>query len=77
MQDMKRVKEDFDLIGKYEVQEYVWDHNNHYHNFLLRFVPKDCKVAVDIGCGNGEFEKKISQQIKSGLWIRFIPHYHK
>jgi 2-polyprenyl-3-methyl-5-hydroxy-6-metoxy-1,4-benzoquinol methylase len=62
MQDMKRVKEDFDLIGKYEVQEYVWDHNNHYHNFLLRFVPKDYKVAVDTGCGNGEFARKLANK---------------
>jgi 2-polyprenyl-3-methyl-5-hydroxy-6-metoxy-1,4-benzoquinol methylase len=44
---MKRVK-----------QDYKWDHNNNYHDYLLRFVLNDCKVTVDIGCGTGEFARK-------------------
>lgn len=62
MQNMKKVKEDFDTIGKFAVQELEWDHNNHYHDYLLRFIPDDCKVAVDIGCGTGEFARKLADK---------------
>lgn len=60
LQDMKKGKEDFNSNGKFSVQEFEWDHNNHYHDYLLRFMPNNCKVAIDIGCGTGEFARKLA-----------------
>lgn len=50
LQNMKSVKEDFDKMGRFAKQEHEWDHNNHYHDYLLQFVPKKCEMAIDIGC---------------------------
>ncbi|MFC5453209.1 class I SAM-dependent methyltransferase [Paenibacillus aestuarii] len=60
MQDIKRIKRDFDLINKNMIQEDDWNHNIHYHDYLLRFVPTNCQFAVDIGCGTGEFARKLA-----------------
>ncbi len=41
-------------------QSIKWNHNNHYHKYLLRYVPSSCMRAIDIGCGYGEFASKLS-----------------
>jgi hypothetical protein len=30
-----------------------WNHNNHYHDLLLKAVPYGCQRALDVGCGLG------------------------
>ncbi len=42
-----------------------WNHNNHYHAFLLTHVPNECEVALDIGCGVGEFASRLAQVCKT------------
>src|SRR4051812_20070014 len=37
-----------------------WNHNAHYHEFLLRAVPRRCDRALDIGCGRGAFARRLS-----------------
>ncbi|MCL6602167.1 MAG: methyltransferase domain-containing protein [Paenibacillus sp.] len=64
LQNMKSVKEDFDKISRFAKQEHEWDHNNHYHDYLLQFVPKKCEMAIDIGCGTGEFSRELAMQSK-------------
>lgn len=37
-----------------------WNHNGHYHNYLLSKVPSPCTSALDIGCGIGHFAARLS-----------------
>jgi ubiquinone/menaquinone biosynthesis C-methylase UbiE len=32
-----------------------WDHNSHYHTFLLAQAPAPMRHALDVGCGQGDF----------------------
>ena len=32
-----------------------WNHNSHYHRFLLTQLPSPIGRALDIGCGHGAF----------------------
>lgn len=38
----------------------MWDHNIHYHRFLLRHIPPGAERALDIGCGAGLFAERVS-----------------
>ncbi|MER7046452.1 class I SAM-dependent methyltransferase [Streptomyces jumonjinensis] len=37
-----------------------FDHNDHYHRLLLRQVPRNCGVALDVGCGTGKFARRLA-----------------
>nr|WSZ96783.1 class I SAM-dependent methyltransferase [Streptomyces sp. NBC_00857] len=37
-----------------------FDHNDHYHRLLLRQVPQNCGVALDVGCGTGRFARRLA-----------------
>jgi 2-polyprenyl-3-methyl-5-hydroxy-6-metoxy-1,4-benzoquinol methylase len=37
-----------------------WNHNAHYHEFLLQALPSRCDRALDIGCGRGAFARRLS-----------------
>lgn len=37
-----------------------FDHNAHYHSFLLRQVPAGARTALDVGCGHGAFAGKLA-----------------
>jgi hypothetical protein len=30
-----------------------WNHNNHYHHWILSRLPVNIEFAIDIGCGAG------------------------
>lgn len=55
------VKRDFDKISAVETPM-RWDHNNHYHPFLLKQLPARGSVCMDIGCGTGAFSRILSRQ---------------
>lgn len=38
-----------------------FDHNDHYHRLLLRQVPRDCRTALDVGCGTGRFSRRLAR----------------
>ena len=38
-----------------------WNHNTHYHELLLKAVPRPCPRALDAGCGLGEFARRLSR----------------
>ena len=42
----------------------AWNHNIHYHRALLRFVPRNCEHALDVGCGDGLFARKLSRIVR-------------
>ena len=39
---------------------YPWNHNNHYHPFLLSQLPSPIDCALDIGCGYGAFASRLA-----------------
>lgn len=54
------LKEDFDTFAK--IYNPSWNHNIHYHKFLLKHIPDNCESVLEIGCGNGEFTRLISNK---------------
>ena len=37
-----------------------WNHNTHYHDRLLKAVPRPCARALDVGCGRGAFARRLA-----------------
>ncbi|HEX6189387.1 MAG TPA: methyltransferase domain-containing protein [Pyrinomonadaceae bacterium] len=54
------VEKDFDRLAL--LDDEGWTHNNHYHSFLLRRVPAQCRKALEIGCGTGAFARRLAER---------------
>jgi len=39
----------------------TWNHNIHYHPFILHCVPAACGRALDVGCGTGLLARKLAE----------------
>ncbi|GAA3982991.1 class I SAM-dependent methyltransferase [Actinomadura viridis] len=39
---------------------YYWNHNTHYHDLILRAVPRGCGDALDVGCGDGLLVRRLA-----------------
>ena len=48
-------------------------HNNHYHDFLLRHLPTPCESALEIGCGKGDFSRRLAKKSKRVLALDLSP----
>ena len=68
----QKIRQDFDRIALHDREK--WNHNNHYHRFLLKQLPAQCKTALDIGCGTGEFSRLLAQQIEKVIAIDLSPN---
>jgi SAM-dependent methyltransferase len=66
------VQADFDAIARHN-QARGWNHNNHYHEYLLRQMPRPCYHALDIGCGTGEFARRLAQRANHVLALDLSP----
>jgi 2-polyprenyl-3-methyl-5-hydroxy-6-metoxy-1,4-benzoquinol methylase len=42
----------------------MWNHNAHFHSYLLRQIPSKIKHGLDIGCGQGLFALKLAERAK-------------
>ena len=54
------IEKDFDRLAL--LDHGGWTQNNHYHNFLLKHVPKGCHRALEIGCGTGAFSRRLAER---------------
>ncbi|MER7014038.1 class I SAM-dependent methyltransferase [Saccharopolyspora sp. NPDC000359] len=45
-------------------QALLWDHNSHYHPWLLRQVPQRSARALDVGCGTGAFARQLAARVE-------------
>jgi SAM-dependent methyltransferase len=57
---MSEVQADFDRIAL--LSQDGWDHNGHYHTFLLKHIPASCEAALDVGCGTGAFSRLLAKR---------------
>lgn len=64
---MSTIKDDFDRIALATLaSEDGAAHNDHYHNFLLRHLPSNCKSVLEIGCGTGSFARRLAEHLIPG-----------
>jgi SAM-dependent methyltransferase len=65
------IRSDFDRIALLDADG--WSHNNHYHAFLLKHVPRGCEDALEIGCGAGSVARLLAQRSKHVLALDLSP----
>jgi 2-polyprenyl-3-methyl-5-hydroxy-6-metoxy-1,4-benzoquinol methylase len=68
---MDTIRADFDRIAL--LPDDGWDHNHHYHDYLLRQLPARCSFALDIGCGTGAFARQLAERADHVLAIDLSP----
>ena len=56
------INADFDRLAL--LDEEGWTANNHYHDLLLRYLPPNCEIALEIGCGTGTFARRLAETSK-------------
>src|SRR3982751_1279011 len=49
---------DFDRIARLPASN--WNPNNLYHDYLLAHLPPSCDHVLEIGCGSGEFSRRLA-----------------
>ncbi len=62
---------DFDAIAT--LSQEGWSHNSHYHAFLLRQLPVHLELALDVGCGTGEFARLLAARAGRVLALDLAP----
>ena len=65
------IQSDFDRIAL--VSDEGWNHNTHYHSFLLRQLPPRLEAALDLGCGRGGFARHLAQRVDHVLGLDLSP----
>ena len=40
----------------------MWNHNTHFHRYLLRQLPRKIHLSLDVGCGLGLFTGKLAKR---------------
>jgi ubiquinone/menaquinone biosynthesis C-methylase UbiE len=67
-----RVREDFDRLAILSGGG-GWDHNSHYHPFLLRQLPERLGEALEIGCGTSELARLLAERYERVLAVDLSP----
>jgi SAM-dependent methyltransferase len=68
---MSTIQADFDRIALVSPDGSL--QNNHYHNFLLRQLPINCQEALEIGCGKGDFSRRLAATSQRVLALDLSP----
>jgi SAM-dependent methyltransferase len=67
-----KIQFDFDRIAVLSKNE--WNHNDHYHSFLLKHIPRSSEWdALEIGCGTGNFTRLLAQRFRRVLALDLSP----
>lgn len=65
------LRSDFDHLAR--LSSGVWDHNSHYHDYLLRHVSLSIGPGLDIGCGAGEFSRRLAGRCSQVVGLDLSP----
>jgi len=68
---MSTIQTDFDHIALVSPDGSL--HNQHYSDFLLRQLHPDCQAALEIGCGKGEFSRRLAERSSHVLALDLSP----
>ena len=68
---MEIIRSDFDRLALLETRG--WNHNSHYHPYLLRHVPPGCQESLDVGCGSGAFARLLAQRSQRVVGLDLSP----
>jgi ubiquinone/menaquinone biosynthesis C-methylase UbiE len=71
-QPTARVQADFDRIALL-TEQYAWNHNDHYHHYLLKHAPARCAEVLEIGCGTGAFSRALAARAGRVLALDLSP----
>lgn len=67
------VKADFDRLALLERDE-GWNHNSHYHAYLLQQLPPHLGAVLEIGCGAGGFSRLLATRAERVLGLDLSPN---
>lgn len=70
-QPMAPIRADFDRIAL--LPKSKWNHNDHYHRFLVDQLPPHCTNALEIGCGTGAFSRLLADRTDHVLALDLSP----
>jgi len=70
-QTIESIQADFDRIAL--LADETWNHNAHYHKFLIGQIPERCRHILEIGCGTGKFSRLLAGRAESVLAIDLSP----
>jgi len=65
----RAVRADFDRLAAFAADD--WNHNHVYHDRLLEAVPVPCRAALDLGCGAGDFTRRLAERSASVIGLDF------
>lgn len=72
MKPTTEIQAEFDRIALVESPD-EWNHNDHYHNFLLQHLPARDQAALDVGCGAGAFARLLAERSERVLALDLSP----
>jgi ubiquinone/menaquinone biosynthesis C-methylase UbiE len=70
-QTLESIQSDFDRIALLSDED--WDHNEHYHRYLMAQIPAECRHILELGCGTGEFSRLLAGRAEKVLAIDLSP----
>lgn len=70
-QTPETIRRDFDRVAL--ASDERWNHNAHYHDYLLARLPERCGQALEIGCGTGSFARLLAGRAERVLAIDLSP----
>ena len=70
-QTLESIQSDFDRIAS--LADETWNHNAHYHKYLINQIPVQCRHILEIGCGTGELSRLLAARAEKILAIDLSP----
>jgi len=70
-QTRESIQSDFDRIAL--LGDENWNHNAHYHSYLMTHIPRQCRHILEIGCGTGRFSRLLAGRAERVLAIDLSP----